>query len=269
MEQGSLLVEWKKDAYELWINLKFEFLKIRRSSKLLLAIGLAAVLPLLFYFIPLLSGGGFPDNAGDFISQNMNFVSLIIVFTAMLLAGDIINKEHSNKTALILYPLPQRRTNILISKYVVSLFSSWFALFIYYLFTAVSVALQYGFSEIPEEMIKSYLFAALYLSAVLSVAYFLSAWLKSPGASMTLTFFGVMIFLPITVRLLDIIGIDSSWIFTNYSTIITSIFRFPSGQFGVATAITEDEFYKAIKVVTTSAIIFFLAAFGLELNKEA
>ena len=266
---GTIIEEWRKDAYEIGINLKFELLKIMRSSKLWLSIGLAALLPILFYVIPLLSGGDFPDNAGDFISQNMNFVNLIIVFTAMLLASDIINKEHSSKTALILYPLPQRRTNILLSKYIVALISSWVSLLVYYVFTAISVALEYGKDAIPEEMVKSYLFAALYLSAVLSVGFLLSAWLKSPGASMTLTFFGVMIFLPITVMLLDTIGIDSSWIFTTYSSIITGIFRFPKGQFGVSSAITEEEFYKAVRIVTTSTVVFFLAALGIELRKEA
>ena len=74
----------------------------------------------------------------------------------------------------------------------------------------------------------------VYMAAILSLAFLLSAFINSSSISITLTFFTIMMLFPLLNMIFEMVDIDSSWIITNYSSLITEIFRFPSEAFGPA-----------------------------------
>ncbi len=265
----SLISEWKQDFKELWSNMRFEHLKNMRRKRLLIVVVTSISLALLFYLIPALSGNDFPDDCAAYISDLIGFVSLILILNAMFLGSDAINREHYSKTALLLYPLPQRRSIVIIAKYFTNLFTSWLSLAAYYAVVIITAIVIYDLDDIPDAIVRSFLFAMLYMSTLLAVGFALSALLDSPAASMAMTFFGFMILLPMVNMLLGSIDVDTDWIFTNYSGFISSVFRFPAEHMGPMSSSTGDlDFYEGIAYLLSYGFAGMATALGMGMRKE-
>ncbi len=266
----ALVNDWKADYYDIWLNMRFEILKNLKTKRTLMAIGISILLSTLFYFIPVLTGSDFPADSGEFLSSSMGYVSLILLLNAILFGSDAVNTEHYKKTALLIYPLPQRRSGILIGKFIVQLLTSWFVAAIYYLMVSIEVWSIYGIDAVTTDLLKSLLFSLLYMSALLGIAFFLSALVKSPALSTTLTFFISMMFFPILNLLLSLVDLETRWILSNYSGIITQVFRFPSDMFGPGHIGSSDgfDFYDGVLVCLGYTIISFIGTLILTLRKE-
>ena len=265
---NQLLDYWTKDTQEFKINFSFEFLKQWKKKRILITIILTFFVSLSFYLVPEIGGGDFPATADEFLKTSMQFVDLLIIFSAMFLGGDSINRESHDKTSLLIYTLPQRRTILIITKFLVNLLLAWIALLLYYFIMAVNVTIIYGYDAIPKEILRSLLFAMLYQIVILSLAFFLSVIMKSPASSMSLTFFSAKIIIPLTSVLLGIIEVNTWWIFTDYSSIITDVFRFPSEVFALKAQNEDLNFYTGVKVILGYSASFLASSLVLGNKKE-
>lgn len=265
-----MLNDWKEDYKNIYLNIRFESLKNWKAKSLIVALGTAIVLSMLFFLMPILTNTEFPSEADEFLSSNLGLINYLIMLCAILFGADAINREHQNKTTLIIYPLPQRRTSIVVGKFIVHLLSSWLIIMLYYSIISVETMYIYGLDVLTTDMIKSMLFAFLYMTAVLAIAFFLSTITNSSAISMTLTFFLFFLLLPTVNSVLIMVDIDSSWILTNYSCFITKIFRFPSEMFLPRHMLSsvEVDFYKGINVCLMYVITFFSLSWILALRKE-
>ena len=259
----SLLREWFEDYRDLWLNFKFEMIKNIRQKRILIVSIIAISLPLLFYLVPLFSDKGLPETVNEFLPSIMSFTNLVIVLNAIFFGADAINTERYNKTALLIYPLPQRRTAIFFGKYLAQLFTSWVMIGLYYLTSTTIIIAEYGIESITIDMLKSIIFASIYMTAMLSIAFFLSSIMRNPAASMMFTFFIIFMLFPIISMLMGSIDVDTSNIITNYSGFINKIFRFPSESFGPPTLADDLTIEKGIQlsliysfVLTTFAWLF-------------
>ncbi len=265
-----IITDWKNDIIDLRLNIRFEFLKNYRQKRIVYVSLIAIVLPLLFYLVPLLSGTDLPEQSNDMLSSIMGFTYLVAVINAIFFGGDAINSERHNKTALIIYPMPQRRTIIYLGKLFAQMFTSWITLGFYYATSAAIVVGVYGIESLNEEMLKSYLFVMIYMSALLSIAFFYSSSVKSPPASMMLTFFTLFMLLPIASMLMTSIDVDNSLLISNYSGFITSIFRFPSAQFAPGASNNSDAITieKGINLSLIYSAVLFTISWFKTINQE-
>ncbi|MCE7736921.1 MAG: ABC transporter permease [Candidatus Heimdallarchaeota archaeon] len=257
-----------QEFYELRNNIRFEFLKNLRHGKFRTLFLIPFVMAELFYLVPLLSGGDFPDNSLTFIADVMGFVSFIFVLFAMFLGADAINREHAQKTDLLIFPLPQRRSNVIIAKYITQLLTAWFGIVVFFGTLSINIGLVYGLSEIPAEIITSALVSMVYMSTVLAFAFFLSSIMKSTASSMTLTFFGVMILLPLLNNLLGIANIDLYWLFTNYSGLVTDVLQIQASSAGPFGGSAEVDFGEGIVNLLIQTMVFVLSFIYFGVKKE-
>ncbi|MFW9915147.1 MAG: ABC transporter permease [Candidatus Thorarchaeota archaeon] len=268
----ALIADWKEDYYDIWLNIRFEFIKNWKAKRTLIAAGISLVLSAMFYFIISLSGSEFPTESNEFLATSMGFVQFLLMLNAVLFGADSLNSEHHKKTALLVYPLPQRRSVIVFGKFIVQLISSWGVILIYYGITAMEVSVIYGWDHLTLDLIKSYLFSCLYMSALLAVAFFLSALMENPAVSMALTFFLLFLFFPVLNAVFNLIDFDTSWIFTNYSKFIMDVFRFPAESFGPSARFRSAEdldFYKGVWICLMNVFGFFIGSWILTLRREA
>ncbi len=242
----NIFENWKEDFRELGINMKFEFLKDIRQKRITILAIISLILPFLFYIVPIVSGNDLPDKVDSFLPNIMSFTYLITVLNAIFFGADSINSERYTKTALLIYPLPQRRTSIFVAKYLTQLLVSWGMIVLYYGVTATIIYFVYGPESITEDMLKSIFFAFLYMTTMLSIAIFLSSIVKNPAASMMFTFFLVFMLFPITSMILGSIDVDTTWIVTNYSGLISKIYRFPVEIFAPGGNPEDLDFYKGV-----------------------
>jgi len=266
----TILNEWKHDYYDVWLNIRFEFLKNWKSKRSLIAVGISVALSSLFYLFPLLTASDFPSEANEFLATSMGLMNYILLLNAIFFGADAINGEHYKKTTFLIYPLPQRRSVILFGKFITHLLTSWGVILIYYLITNFETVLIYDINALTVDLLKSILFSFLYMGTLLSITFFLSAFIRNPAISMALTFFLFFLLLPTLNTLLLMIDFDSSWILTNYSGFITKFFRFPSDIFGPRHLRSPDDvdFYLGIRICLIYALISFVGAWFFASRKE-
>ncbi|MCK5560969.1 MAG: ABC transporter permease [Thermoplasmata archaeon] len=163
------------DFNHLYININFELRKHLRRKRILMVTALAIFIPLIFYAIPLLFDINFADTAVAFASSNLGFVALLITISGAIFAGDAVSSEFENKTGLMLFPTPQRRTSLFVGKFLAALIATWLAVSLYYMVIAMEIAQIYGLTGISQELAKSFLLALIYSVSVVSLIFFFSS----------------------------------------------------------------------------------------------
>ncbi len=256
------------DYREVVNSMRFEFLKNWKSRRLLTVLIISILLSSLFALIPLLTGSDFPEDSYSYITNVMNFTTLAYILFALFFGSDSINRESYEGTDLLLYPLPQKRSNIIIGKYLTQLLSSWIAIVVYYVVVSVSVILIYGSDAIPAEMVTSLLYSFVFMSTLLAFAFLLSSVMNSPASSMTLTFFGLQILLPLLIFLLRLADIDVDWIFTNYSSLISATMGLSGGTIGPSSNTSTPDFYEGVRYVLIQGGLLFLLSLYFGTKKE-
>jgi ABC-2 type transport system permease protein len=252
--------------------IQYELRKHLRRRRLAIAIILAVVLPILFYTIPKIWDIGFPDTSESFATRNLGFVNLLIIISAALFAGDAISGEFEKKTALLTFSTPQRRTSIFVGKYIAALFAIFVIVSLYYIITTVEIAGIYGMDNIPYELVKSYLLALLYVCSVLGLTFFFSSILKSVMSSTLLSFFSLMMILPIVSMLLTVAEIEPWFIVTYSAGLITNVFGLSSIMMGhgdeVGGTTYTPNFATGVEVMAAYAIILFIISIIIAVRKD-
>lgn len=253
----------RSDLRHAFLSLRFELRKHLRRRRLLLASVLAISLPTLFYVLPQFLDVDFPDSGDAFASNNLSFLGILVIISGALFAGDAVSGEFENRTILILFPVPHRRTSILVGKYVAALMATWLAVVLYYIVTTGEVVAAYGAEDVSVAILKSCLVALLYSASVVSVAFFFSSVIGRSITSTLAGFFSLLMVLPIIANVLRIVKVDPWYIVTHVAGMITDIFALPSPFAGspgpfANYELFQPEFHTAVTVMTAYAITFLL-----------
>ncbi|MBU4189656.1 MAG: ABC transporter permease [Candidatus Thermoplasmatota archaeon] len=243
-----------------------------RRKRLIIAVILSTVIPLLFYAIPKIWGLGFADRPETFAQNNLGFITMLIIICAAFFAGDAISGEFEKKTGLLTFPTPQRKTSIFISKYIAALISTGIMVSLFYLITTLEIAQIYGITNIPIDVLKSYLLALLYTFSVLGLTFFFSSFLKSTISSTLLSFFTLFMILPILSMLLMVVDVEPWFIVTYSADLITSIFgsqtfQGPHGE-GPGFTIYTADFTTGVMVMVVYAVVLFILSIIIANRRE-
>jgi len=252
------------DFKHMYLSVRFEFLKHFRRRRILITVVLAALLPLIFYIVPPLLDQDYTDAANDFAASNLGFITLLIIISGAIFAGDSISGEFEKKTGLLLFPTPQRKTSIFTGKYIASVIATWLIVTLFYLVTVIEIVSIYGVSEISVEVIQSFLIALLYSTSVVSVIFLFSSIMKRTITSTLIGFFFLMMILPIITGVLMVAEVDPWFVVTHSADLITDGlgsgggFVHVRGQGPIEFTIFEPDLYTGIGVMAAYAIILFL-----------
>ncbi len=264
---ANLLTSLKEDLFNTYLTVQFEVRKQFRRKRLFIALALALAIPLLFYLIPLALGSDFPDSAAGFAAQNLGFVSVLAVVSAVMFAGDAVSDEYEKKTGLLLFPTPQRRTTIFVGKYLASILCALMVVSFYYLVTGLELLTIYSYKEIPgTEYGRSYLLALLYATCLVSGLFLLSSLTNKTMTATVFGFFLFMMIMPIITSVISIASVDPWFMVTHNNSLITDVFESDSGFFEgpghgkeARTTFTPD-MTTGVWVMLAYAILPFLAA---------
>jgi ABC-2 type transport system permease protein len=263
-----------QDIHDAGLTFKFEMRKHLRRRRLLITIALAIFLPLLFLILPYVVNGDFAETAELFAYRNLGFASLLVVIAGAMFAGDSIASEFENKTALLLFPTPQRRSTIFTGKYIAAVLASFLVVGVYYLVTIIEMGFLYGFGQIPGEMLTSYLVVLVYTTSVVSVIYFFSSIFKRSITAMITGFFTFMMILPITDSILSALDVEPWWLVTYNGTLVTSVFSvvssigFGPGQNIPGAVSTSPDFTTGLIVMVVYSVVFYIAGLIIASRKQ-
>ena len=251
------------DFRNMYLTIKFELLKHVKRKRILITLILAILISLIFFTVPPLLGQEYADTANGFASSNIGFINMLIIISGAIFAGDCISGEFDKKTGLLLFPTPQRKSSIFVSKYIASILATWLIVSIYYLVTASEIAAIYGVSGLTVELGQSFLLALIYASSVVSIVFFFSSVMKKPITSTLIGFFLLMMILPIITGVFTVAEVDPWFIVTHNEGLITDVLgTVNEGGFGPGHGfnftIFEPDLWSGISVMSAYTVILFL-----------
>ena len=256
---ASLSSDLAGDLYNTYLSMKFELLRHVSRRRLPIALLLATLLPMIFYIIPPLFDIDLPDTAKAFASENLGFMSLLIIISAILFAGDAISGEFEKRTGLLLFPTAQRTTTIYTGKYLAGVLSLFAVVSVYYLVTILEICNTYGLSEIPDGMLKSYLLALIYSTSVLSVVFFLSSILSRGILSSLIGFFLMMMIMPMIRAVLIMVEVDPWFILVHSYQLVTNVLGVAADVMGPGGGQSYDpEFYEGTAVMAGYTMVLYV-----------
>lgn len=208
----------------MWLALLFELRKHLRRRRLLIAVALSLAVPALFYAVPAARGTAFAASPDLFAGSNLGFMGLLILICAAFFGGDAISSELDKRTFLVSYVSPQRRMTVFAGKFMAAFIATAAMVMLYYGVIVSESGFIYGWNSMPGPMTTSLGVSLLYAMAALSVTFTFSSVMKSTITSNLLSFFVLMLILPIVSAILSFTGIDPWFVPTYYSSLITQVF---------------------------------------------
>ena len=137
----------------------------------------------------------FKEDATDFAETFMQFTSTLIIIFVTFFGADALTSEFQNRTAYLLFPNPLRREVMFIGKFIASFAASLCMVGLFYLaIVALSVA---SIGDVAQYILLSFGFSALFLMACLAVSFFVSSIMKGSTGAIILTFFLLLMIVPI------------------------------------------------------------------------
>ncbi|MBU0497202.1 MAG: ABC transporter permease [Candidatus Thermoplasmatota archaeon] len=251
------------DVRNIYLTIQFELLKHFKRKRILITLILALLIPLLFFTLPPLLDQNYADTANGFATTNLAFVNLLIILAGAIFTGDVISGEFENKTGLLLFPTPQRKSSIFIGKYLASVLATWLIVALYYLITSIEIVSIYGTSGISLELTQSFLLALLYCTSVVSIVFFFSSIMKKTITSTLIGFFLLLMILPIISAVFTVAEVDPWFLVTYNEGLVTDILGtetqggFGPGQ-GFNFTIFKPDLWSGIGVMSAYTIILFL-----------
>ena len=210
----------RNDFSDTWLSLRFELLKHLRRRRVYIVAAMAIVVPLFFYIYYYQEH---PDAAADFASISLMFVDVLIVVSAAMFAGDAVCGEFENKTSLLVFPTPQKRSSIFAGKYLAALMATFLVVSLYYVVLSLQLGQLFGWGNIPHELGKSFLMALIYSAAAVSLAFLVSGLLKRSMSATIVSFLVLMMILPIIQMILSAVNQEPWFVVTYSGDLITSV----------------------------------------------
>ena len=208
------------DLRQSYVVMKNEMTKFFRGKRMLIFLGLAIAVFLLITVLPYLVGESLSKDPEQIILNYISFVSLLVLLAATLFASVTIVSEYEERTALILFTRPIKKSSVFLGKFSASLVIGVAFVIMYYIFVAlISLIVARG---IDPALAKSLLLAIMYAIGAFGVAILISSIMKKASTSTIITFVILLMILPIISMALSI-SVDVWWMLDQASNAISYI----------------------------------------------
>ncbi len=259
------------DFYHAYLSMRNELLKHFRRWRLVLAVLLATLIPLLFYVVPLVRDISFPSSSNSFAAQNLSFVSTLVIITGAFFAGDAISGEFEARTGLILFPTPQRKSSIFIGKYIAASIVTILIVVLYFVVSIFELIAIYGLEGVSIAILKSFLISSLYAFGVVSVMFIFSSTINGAMTSTLAGFFTLLLVLPIAEFVLILVSEEPWYLITYSGRLITQVFSAQVTQQGgppTEFQTFQPDFTTGIEVMLAYAVVLFALSMIIASRKE-
>ncbi len=216
------------DMAQIFTVARYDLLKHLRSKRLLGLLVLEAVILGLMFGLPILLDQPTAKDPADYMSGYIGWVEILVVLGATMFAGDAIVSEFQNRTGYLLFPNPVKRSTIFVGKYISTLGIVFLMLITYYGVAAVLTLGMTGGSTVL--CVYSMLFALCYGAAAAALGFLISTVFKGSTGSLVLTFFTLLMIIPMIAGILPLGEIKPWFLLTFCGGVITTIMSTPYPQ---------------------------------------
>ncbi|MCL2147859.1 MAG: ABC transporter permease [Methanomassiliicoccaceae archaeon] len=197
------------DFRQSYVVAKNEIRKFIRGKRFTVYVALTALVFGLMTFLPYIVGGDLRDIPGGLLTLYTAWVYLLALLAATLFASIVIVSEFEERTALVLFTRPIKKTSIFVGKLLGCLILETAMIATYYAGTAAVLLIIEG--SVSIDLLISLGMALLYLLAASGIAVFFSSILKKGSTSSIVTFFTLFLFIRIISVILMIFSDTDPW----------------------------------------------------------
>jgi len=194
------------DLRQSYVVAKNEVRKFLRGKRFAIYVVITIVAFALLTLLPYVTDFDPSEMFGSSIVLHFNFVSHVALLAAVLFASVVFVSEFEERTALVLFTRPIKKTSIFIGKVIGCITLEIVIILLFYLGMA-AVALFNG-ESITIHFFESLGMVSLYIVAASSVAVFISSIMKKGSTCVIMTFVLLWMMLPIITMILSFSSIE-------------------------------------------------------------
>ena len=212
--------DFRGDALQAVTVARNEVVKFLRSRKFVLFGALVAAMLVLTTALPYLLGDGISGSAGDVFSNYMGYTLLLVLLGATLFASYTIVSEFEERTALILFTRPIRRSTVFVGKFVACFVLTGAVMVAYYI---VAVAVAFAVTGgLVTSFLPSLAMCLAYVFATTGVAMLISSVMKKGGTAAILTFVTILLLISVVSAVISASGTDPWFMLDTASNAVTN-----------------------------------------------
>ena len=190
------------DFVQIGVVTKNEMIKCVRGKKFLISLAIVGIVFILITLLQFAMGtwDSMKDNMGLFVDVYFSNLPLVIALVVALLSSVAIVSEFEERTALILFTRPIRRTTILVGKIISCLVIEAAIILGYYILASIVGFIQVG--SLSGSIVESYFIAVLYAFAASGIAFIISSFFKKGSVCTIIAMLVLVLVLPITTSMI-------------------------------------------------------------------
>ena len=209
------------DIQQIFVVAKNESVKSIRGRKFLISLAIVIIVFGLITLLQFVSDGGWDSiqTTSDILTTYLTSISIVILLVVALLSSIALVSEFEERTALILFTRPVRRTSIIIGKALSCLAIEAFIILVYYILVCIVSLIKVG--GVSGNLAVSFGMAVMYMFAASGVAFVISAYFKRGSVCTIISLLLLLVIIPIFTSM---IGGDTWYMLdTAGNTIITCV----------------------------------------------
>lgn len=155
--------------------------------------------------------------SSEYLSNYLVYTGLWIVLAAALFGGDALSVDFSTGTGYYMLVLPIRRPVLLAGRYAAATLVTLAVVGITYVFAAAGAVYFFGAPAVPWTVLaESFGIAAVFSLAALSVAFCVSAYVRSPAAGVLFTLVALYVGFTTLQAVVELAGLEP-WFSLTYA----------------------------------------------------
>ena len=173
------------DVRQIGVVVKYEIYKHLRSRRMFVFIGLAVLVMALITVLSIYLDGSLPGDPTELASMYLGFVSLLIIIGVSLFCAPTIAAEFEERTALLMFPRPIRKTSFFLGKVLACYIICGLIIGLYYLIIIILSLANTG--SVDTNLFLSLGYAILFMIGTGGFALLLSSLLKKGSTAVIIT----------------------------------------------------------------------------------
>ena len=212
-----------------------EIRKFVSAKRFWLYMALVALIVGLMTAIPYVIGDGISGPSGEIFAEYINYVSLLAVIGVTMFASNTIVSEFEERTALVIFTRPIRRSSIFVGKLIACYGLVASVMVVYYLIS-VLIAFVCG-GDLVRSFLPSLAMTLLFTFAATGIGMLISSVFRKGGSAAVMTFMVIILLIPVITSVMAASGYDIWFMLDNaMSSITTSIPEYVESRNSMAEA---------------------------------
>jgi len=217
------------------------------------------------------------QRVSEYLSNFLVWTGLWIVIAAAFFGGDALSVDFSSGTGYYMLVLPVHRRTLLAGRYASATIATLAIIVVYYAFGILGGAYFFGFGAVPWTTVAASLgIAIVFALAALSVAFCISAFLRSPSAGVLVTVLALYVGFTTLQSTVELAGYEPWWSLTYAGGAMAAVLDTDFVHLQ-AIPVGEDQYYtiwsaytgEGILIMAIYLAVFFILSFYLYSRKES